>query len=45
MSKTILKKGLEGGLEYCANVPMTIGKSEFEGGVAAYEQKWKTADI
>ena len=26
MSKAIVKKGLEGGLGYFANVPMTIGK-------------------
>ena len=43
--KTIVKQGLEGGLGYCANVPMTIGKSYFEGGVATYAQKWKTDDI
>ena len=26
VSKTIVKQGLEGGLGYCANVPMPIGK-------------------
>ena len=27
VSKTIVKQGLEGGLEHCTNVPMTIGNS------------------
>ena len=45
MSKTILKQGLEEGLGYCANVPMAIGKSYFEGGVATRAKKCKTADI
>ena len=43
--KTIAKQGIEVILGYCANGPMTIGKSEFEGGMAAYAQKWKTAEI
>ena len=43
MSKTILKQGTEGGLGYFSNRPMTIGKSEFEGGMATYAQKLKTA--
>ena len=45
MSKTILKKGLEGSLGYCDNVTMTIGKSDFEGGVDNCAHKWKTAGI
>ena len=43
--KTIVEQGLEVGLGYYANVPMTIGKSQFEGGVATCAHKWKTADI
>ena len=34
VSKTIVKLGIEGGLVYCINDPMTIGKSDFEGGMA-----------
>ena len=45
VSETILKLVLGGGLGYCANVPMTIGNSDFEGGVATCAQKWKTSDI
>ena len=30
VSKKIVKQGLEGGLGYYANVPMTIGKSYFD---------------
>ena len=30
--KTTVKQGVEGGLVYCANVPMTIGKTDYEGG-------------
>ena len=44
-SKNIVKQCLEGDLGYCSNVPMTIGKSNFEVGVATCAQKWKTADI
>ena len=41
MSKTIVKQGLEGFLEYFANVPMTIGKIDYEeGGVATCVQQW-----
>ena len=40
--KTIGKQGIEGNLVYCANGPMTIGKSDFEIGVAIYAPKWKT---
>ena len=36
VSKTILKQGIEGSLEYCANGPMTIGKSDFEEGMTTY---------
>ena len=36
MSKTIAKQGIEGSLGYCANGPMTIMKSDFEGGMATY---------
>ena len=45
MSKTIVKQGIEGGLEFSANVPMTSGKSDFEVGMATCAQKWKTDDI
>ena len=46
VSKTIVKQGLEGCLEYCANVPMTIGKTDHEEvGVATCAQKWNTANI
>ena len=45
VSQIIANQGLEGGLVYYANVPMTIGKSYFEGGVATCAQKWKTDDI
>ena len=45
MSKTIVNQGIEGGLGYFSNVTMTIGKSDFEGGVATCAQKWKTDDI
>ena len=45
MPKTIVKQGIEGGLKYCANGPMAIGKSGFEVGMTTYEQKWKTAGI
>ena len=34
VSNNIVNQGLEGGLGYCANVPMTIGKSNFEVEVA-----------
>ena len=44
-SNTILKQCLEGCLGYCVNVPMHIGNSEFEVGVATCAQKCKTADI
>ena len=37
--KTILKQGREGGLVYCTNLTMTIGKSDFEGGVDTCAQK------
>ena len=43
--KTVVKLCLKGGLGYCAKVPMTIWKSDFELWVATYVQKWKTADI
>ena len=43
--KTNFKQGLEVGLEYFANVTMTIGKSDFDIGVATCAQKWKTDDI
>ena len=45
VSKTIVKQGIEGNLGYCTNGPMVIGKSDFEGGMATYAQKWKTAEI
>ena len=46
MSKTIVKKGLEGCLEYRANVLISIGKTDYEEGVVAtYAQQWKKADI
>ena len=45
MFKTIVKQVIEGSLGYCANGPMTIGKSDFEGGMTIYAQKWKTAEI
>ena len=45
MSKIVVKQGLEGGLGYCANVPMAIVKSDFDGGVAACAHKWKASDI
>ena len=46
VSKTIVKQGLEGCLGYHANVPMTIGKTDYEeGGVATCTKKCKTADI
>ena len=32
VSKTIVKQGLEGCLGYCANVPMSIGKADYEEG-------------
>ena len=32
VSKTIVEQGLEGCLGYCANVPMVIGKTDYEGG-------------
>ena len=43
--KTILKQGIERSLVYCANGPMKIGKSEFEGGMDTYAQKWNIAEI
>ena len=45
MFKTITKKDTEGRLGHLANGPMTIGKSDFEKGMTAYAQKWKTAEI
>ena len=45
MSKNIVKQGIEGSLGYFANGPMAIGKSDFEGGMTTYAQKWKTAEI
>ena len=45
MPKTIVKQGIEGSLKYCANGPITIGKSDFEVGMTTYEKKWKTAGI
>ena len=45
MSKTIVKQGIEGNLGYCANGPMNIGKSDFEGGMDTYAQKRNTAEI
>ena len=39
VSKTIVKQGIEVNLGYCANGKMTNGKSDFEGGMAAYAQK------
>ena len=35
MSKTIVKQGLEEYLGYFTNVPMTIGKKEYEEGWVA----------
>ena len=40
-----MKQGVEGSLGYCANGAMTIGKSDFKGGMITYAQKWKTAEI
>ena len=40
-----MKEGIEGSLGYCANGPVTIGKSYFEIGMTTYAQKWKTAEI
>ena len=45
VSKTIVNQGIEGSLGYCANGKMTIGKSDFKGGMTTYEQKWKTSEI
>ena len=45
VSKTIVKQGTEESLGYCANGPMTIGKSYFERGMTTYAPKWKTAEI
>ena len=45
VSKTTVKKVIEGSLGYCSNGPLTIGKSDFEGGMTTYAQKWKTAEI
>ena len=45
VSKTIIMQGIEGSLGYFANGPMTIGKSDFEGGMTTYAQKWNTAEI
>ena len=45
VSKNIVKQGIEGGLGYFDNGPMIIGKSDFEGGITNYAQKWKTAEI
>ena len=45
VSKTIIKQGLERFLGYGANLPMTIGKSDFEGGVATCAQQCKRAYI
>ena len=42
--KTIVNRGLDGGLGYCANAPMTISKSYFEVGVSTCAHKWKTSD-
>ena len=40
VSNTIWKQGLEGCLLYCANAPMTIGKTYYEkGGVSTYAQQ------
>ena len=43
--KTIVSQGIEVSLGYCANGPMNIGKSYFEGGMTTYAQKCKTAEI
>ena len=43
--KTIVKQGIEGSLGYCTNGPITIGKSDFKGGMTTYAQKWKTDEI
>ena len=45
VSKTIVRQGIDGSLGYCANGPMNIGKSDFEGGMTTYAQKWKTYEI
>ena len=46
MSKTILKQGLEGCLGYRANVPITIGKTDYdEVGGSTCSQQWKISDI
>ena len=39
MSNTIVKQGIEGSLGYCANGPMNIGKSDFDGGMTTYAKK------
>ena len=43
VSSTIVNQGIEGSFVYCANGPMTIGKSHFEGGMTIYAQKLDTA--
>ena len=45
VSKTVLKQGIEGSLGYCTNEKNTSGKSDFEGVMTNYAQKWKTAEI
>ena len=45
VSKTIVKQGIDKSLGYCAYGPMTFEKSDFEGGMTTYAQKWKKAEI
>ena len=45
VSKTIVKQGIKVSLVYCANGPITIGKSDFEGVMTTYAQKWNSAKI
>ena len=45
VSSTIVNQGIEGSFVYCANGPMTIGKSYFEGGMTIYAQKLDTAEV
>ena len=45
MFKIIEKKDTGGSLGHCANVPMTIGKSDFETEMTTYAQKLKIAEI
>ena len=42
---TIVKQGIGGSLEYCANGTMTIWKTDFEVGMTTYAQKWNTDEI